>query len=252
MTDLALPRRTLLKTGLAATAAGLLLPDLALAGDPTPAQTEGPFHPLQRRRTATGAVVQVDARLRKHVDKDADLTFVSDRPGVAYGTVVLVDVTVLSADGDRPLTNANVEVWQACASGRYNHRSDPSTEWLDPSFQYWGRSPTGVGGGVLFRTVIPGAYQASPGWVRPPHIHVKASAPGHRELTTQWYFEGVRFYYQNRTWTADDLRNLNARDQVLAGVPLERRGDVVSQARLETVGAERVRRARYTLRLEKA
>lgn len=43
----------------------------------------------------------------------------------------------------------------------------------------------GANGAYRFSTDFPGVY---PG--RPPHIHVKAFAPGHRPLTTQLYLRG--------------------------------------------------------------
>jgi protocatechuate 3,4-dioxygenase beta subunit len=86
--------------------------------------------------------------------------------------------------------------------------------------------------------------------IRPPHIHVKVAAPGHRALTTQWYFEGVSFYYGNRTYDAAALRGLNQRDQVLGAVPLERRRDVIALAQRVGPASARLFRATYTLRLE--
>lgn len=256
MTDLALPRRKLLKASLAGAAAGLLVPPgLAWACDATPAQTQGPFHPIQTRRLATGQVVRVDQRLagRRYVDRDADLTFVNDRPGAAYGQVIEVHARVVTADDAcAPIAGAEVELWQACVTGRYNHRNDPSGEWLDPSFQYWGRARSDAQGNVLFRTVIPGAYLAGGSWIRPPHIHVKVGATGHRTLTTQWYFEGVTFYYGNRTYDAAALRSLNQRDQVLGAVPLERRPDVIATARQVGPASARLLSASYTLRLARA
>lgn len=245
-----LSRRALLRTSLLGAAGLILPPGLACAGEPTPAQTEGPFHPLQ---PGPGGA-RIDARLRRFVDRDADLTFVDDRPGTAFGQVVEIDVQVVSAGGpqgdDAPLEAADVELWQACVSGRYNHRSDPSREWLDPAFQYWGRAITDAQGHARFRTIVPGAYAAGAGWVRPPHIHVKASAPGHRELTTQWYFAGARFYYQNRWWSPRALDDLNARDRVLGALPPERRAEVTS--RLVAADEPEVLRARYALRLAPA
>ena len=250
MTDLALPRRKLLQAGLYG-AAGLLVPSgLALACDPTPQQTEGPFHPIQTRRLSTGQVVRVDQRLRRWEDRDADLTFVDDRPGHAYGQVLEVHARVVTADDDcAAIEGADVEVWQACVTGRYNHRSDPSTEWLDPNFQYWGKARSDAQGNVLFRTVVPGAYAAGGGWIRPPHIHVKAAAAGHRALTSQWYFEGVSFYYGNRNYDQNALRSLNQRDQVLGAVPEEQRRDVVAAVQRLGPPTARTLRASYTLRL---
>ena len=89
-----------------------------LAADPTPVMAEGPFHPFGGGTGPAG-----DRRLRKWTDSDVDLTFVSDDPGTAQGYVAYVTGKVVDEDG-RPVAGARVEVWQACASGRYNHRSD--------------------------------------------------------------------------------------------------------------------------------
>jgi protocatechuate 3,4-dioxygenase beta subunit len=45
-----------------------------------------------------------------------------------------------------------------------------------------GAQKTGATGAYAFTTSPPGVY---PG--RPPHIHVKVTAPGHKPLTTQLY-----------------------------------------------------------------
>ncbi|MGE0711144.1 MAG: hypothetical protein AB7N76_29350 [Planctomycetota bacterium] len=227
-----LSRRNLIKLslggalGLAAGASAT-----ACAGTPpTPAQTEGPFHPLGRRRAADGTVIEEDRRLLQLVDKDADLTFVADKHGTAYGRQVVVTGLVRD-EQDQPLSGALVEIWQACVTGRYNHRSDPSREWLDPSFQYWGRATTDAAGRYAFRTIVPGAYRADSSWIRPPHIHYKIARRGYQDLTTQLYFRGTGFYYDGRMYQADVLERLNERDQILAGVPRDQRERVIAALR---------------------
>lgn len=231
MTDLIQSRRNLLRASLGG-AAGLLLGGAgsALAGDPTVAQVEGPFHPMPQRRNADGDLVTVDQRLISTVDRDSDLTFVSDAPGTAIGTQAIV-TGIVRDENDRPLPNAEVEIWQACVSGRYNHKSDPSQEWLDPEFQYWGRATSDASGRYTFRTVVPGAYRANGSWIRPPHIHYKVSRRGFRDLTTQMYFSGVTFYYGNRFWPADVLRQLNERDQILRSIRADLRPSVIAVGR---------------------
>ena len=142
------------------------------AGIVTPAQTEGPFYPV------------VD-----QVDKDVDMIHVQGHGGTAKGQVIRVGGTVQDAEGN-PLANTQVEVWQACHSGKYNHPDDTNTAELDPDFQYWGRTTTDAKGRYAFLTIKPGAYPADSTWTRPPHIHFKVAAPGFRSLTTQMYFEG--------------------------------------------------------------
>lgn len=138
----------------------------------TPKQAEGPFYPI------------VD-----QMDKDADLVQFAGQTKAPIGEVIIIHGQVTN-QFCQPVKNALVEIWQACASGRYNHESDPNTAELDPNFQYWGKAVTDAAGNYRFRTIIPGAYPADEGWVRPPHIHFKISRLGHRELITQMYFAG--------------------------------------------------------------
>lgn len=197
MTD----RRSLLKTlaGAAASAAALAKAgDAAACADATPRQTEGPFYPR-----------------RPQADTNWDLTQVEGRTGQAQGEHVYVLGTVTDADC-RPVEGALVEIWQACASGRYNHPGDTSGLALDPDFQYWGRVLTGADGTYKFRTVIPGDYPADDTWQRPPHIHFKVTKRAFRELTTQMYFAG---------------HELNGVDHILNAVPLAQRASVVIEKR---------------------
>ncbi len=200
MTMKTLDRRDALKAMLGLGGAGLLASQAGIAGvlgaacGLTPAQTEGPFFPI------------VD-----QPDKDNDLTFVKGGRGKALGDVIYVTGTVTD-ESCAPVAGALVEIWQACASGRYNHPDDTNPAPLDPNFQYWGRATTGAGGGYAFKTILPGDYPAEPGWMRPSHIHFKVHGRGFHELTTQLYFEG---------------NPLNARDKVLRGVPGSQRARVV-------------------------
>lgn len=88
------------------------------------------------------------------------------------------------------LPDAQVEIWQACASGRYNNLKDPNPAPLDPHFKYWGETITDVKGEYLFKTIVPGAYPADTNWDRPPHVHFKISKRGYHDLITQMYFKG--------------------------------------------------------------
>lgn len=142
------------------------------AGTITPEQTEGPFYPV------------VD-----QPDKDADLTKVEGRDGVALGEPVIIEGTVFGEDG-KPIANAVVDVWQANAAGRYAHEKDPNPAPLDPNFQSWAIMTADENGRFRFKTVKPGAYPVAGDWSRPPHIHFKVSRRGFKEITTQMYFPG--------------------------------------------------------------
>lgn len=141
----------------------------------TPQQPEGPFYPV------------ID-----QIDKDADLIQVDGAKKIALGEIVIVQ-GVLTDQNCKPVAGALVEIWQACASGRYNHPSDPNTAPIDPDFQYWGKAITDSKGQYRFRTIKPGSYPADVGWIRPAHIHFKVSALGYIELITQMYFVGDQF-----------------------------------------------------------
>jgi len=95
------------------------------------------------------------------------------------GSGLAISGEVHSYPGCRPIPGARVEWWHADRSGRY----------VD---SLRGMQKTGATGGYAFTTSPPGIY---PG--RPPHIHFKVSAPGHKPLTTQIYLRGgeksVRF-----------------------------------------------------------
>ncbi|UCH74316.1 MAG: hypothetical protein JSU82_00165 [Rhodospirillales bacterium] len=156
----------------------------------TPRQPEGPFYPV-----AIG-------------EADGDLTRVSGAGGRADGTVIEVTGRVLGA-GCRPLPGCVIELWQANRHGRYDHPGDRQhTRPLDPNFQGYARLVADKDGAYRFVTIVPGAYPASRYWMRPPHIHFRLRAAGHRPLTTQMYFAG---------------NPLNDSDRLLAQVPPDRR-----------------------------
>lgn len=160
----------------------------------TPAQTEGPFYPINDQ-----------------ADKDWDLTIVTGKRNPAKGQIILIEGIVQDSQC-QPINNAIVEVWQACVSGRYNHPGDSNPALLDPNFQYWGRSITSQKGQYHLKTIIPGDYPASNTWTRPGHIHFKIQKRGYHELTTQMYFKG---------------NELNQTDYILNGLSEQEREKVI-------------------------
>src|SRR5688500_16931520 len=72
----------------------------------TPDQPEGPFYPV-----------------RDQLDKNSDLTFVDGRRGRAQGKIIHLQ-GVVSDVNCQPVKDVVVEIWQACATGRYNHPGD--------------------------------------------------------------------------------------------------------------------------------
>jgi len=179
--------------GLLAAPKGLAQTAAAMCGI-TPAQIEGPFYPV-----------------KPQPDTDWDLTQVNGKIGTPLGQIIFI-VGKVQDENCNPIEGALVEIWQACASGKYNHPNDPNTAALDPNFQYWGKAVTDKQGQYKFKTVVPGAYPADVGWIRPPHVHYKVHKLGFHELTTQMYFAGNKF---------------NAQDKILLNIPANERQKVI-------------------------
>ncbi len=154
-----------------ASSAGILISRTAWATDllPTPAQTKGPFYPIPE--------------IEKQKYFDVDLTRLDPNSPVADGNQIAIQGSIVDLEG-KPLADTIVEVWQACASGRYNHPEDKNDRPADPNFQYWARMTTDRDGAFSFKTIEPGKY---PG--RTPHIHYRIVSRKHKELVTQMYFQ---------------------------------------------------------------
>jgi protocatechuate 3,4-dioxygenase beta subunit len=90
---------------------------------------------------------------------------VRDRTGQGF----VISGTVRSTRDCTPLSGARIEWWSADSRGEYDdaHRA---TQQVDAQ------------GRFQYETDFPGRY---PG--RPPHVHVRVTAPGHRLLVTQVY-----------------------------------------------------------------
>lgn len=223
-----LSRRDFIKAGggtAVGVGAGALLAGNALAqvcGIATGKQPLGPFFPSEG--TAERPIREdADPAIPSYLANDNDLTFVRGKQGTAAGQVAHIHGHI-SDENCRPVSSATVVIWQACASGRYNHRGDvdnrdfrhPLTgetiqRTLDPSFQFWGQATTDEAGEYQFKTVVPGFYPANlqSGWYRPPHIHFLLSFIGHPQFVTQMYFRGADI--ADNDW----IQQLNQRDVLL-------------------------------------
>lgn len=136
----------------------------------TPTQTEGPFYP--------------ETSIEKQLFSDTDLSQKLGSHEFAKGQQTIINGTVRDQKG-RPLNGAVVEIWQACATGRYNHsRDNKNPSLLDNNFQFWGRAITGQDGAYSFTTILPGKYPGRTG----RHIHYRIDAAGFKRLSTQCYF----------------------------------------------------------------
>ena len=96
-------------------------------------------------------------------------------------------------ENSRPLEGLLIEIWQANAAGRYNHRVDQHDAPLDPNFTGAGRAITNGEGRYRFVTIRPGEYpwrNHYNAW-RPAHIHFSLFGPAIvTRLITQMYFPG--------------------------------------------------------------
>jgi len=137
----------------------------------TPGEILGPFYPVLKR-----------------VDQGADLTTIAGKPGRAAGQVIHVMGRVVNVQG-QPVQGARVELWQANTHGRYTHPSDTNPAPLDPNFEGFAVQNTDAEGRYRFKSIKPGAYPATPNWMRPPHLHFDVTGKINR-VVTQMYFPG--------------------------------------------------------------
>lgn len=116
---------------------------------PTPSNTLGPFY-------------KEGAPVRERLIE----------PGEA-GAPLLVAGRVFNTDGE-PLPAAVLEVFHSDHYGKYDQEG----------FRYRGRIPVRAQGDYRFETIMPGQYGG-----RAQHVHYVITAPGHKRLVTQLYFE---------------------------------------------------------------
>lgn len=172
-------RRSFLKNSLLGTVAAFVAGDLK-AQISTPRDAEGPFYPITPQK-----------------DKDADLTQVAGKVGIAKGTIIEIYGQVLDTDSN-PVEDATIDLWQANSFGKYHHPHDTSEAPIDEHFQSWAIIQSGTAGKFRFKTVMPGAYpyDAKPEDQRTPHIHLKVGKHGYEPVLTQMYFPEQK---QNKT-----------------------------------------------------
>ena len=187
-----------LLTRRAATAALVALPAVwtGLRAQPTPAlrltpaQTEGPFYPVNLPQDS-------DADLLRN----GTLTYSDGKPAWVEGRVTDLQ--------GRPVAGAQVEIWQCDEAGHYHHPGDSGK--ADPAFQGFGRVVVGGDGSYRFRTIRPVAYSG-----RSPHIHVKVRLGSRALLTTQLYVAGNPHNERDFVW-----RKLSAADRGAVTVPFQ-------------------------------
>jgi protocatechuate 3,4-dioxygenase, beta subunit len=125
-----------------------------------------------------------------HFPPIPDLSVVNGKS--ALGERIIVRGRITDEDG-RAIPRTIVEIWQANASGRYQHPADQHDAPTDPNFHGEGRVFTDDDGWYRFTSIKPGAYpwrNHHNAW-RPNHIHFSFFGSGFAaRLITQMYFPG--------------------------------------------------------------
>lgn len=186
-------RRELLRAGVASTAALCLGSCAADASSPASAAAHpAPKPPSPAPSTSSAPLAATPACLETEdnilgpfwIDGAPVRSDLTER-GIR-GTRLRVTGRVLGLAGSActPLSGALLDVWQA------DHRGTRSARYSDErTWRLRGRLYTAEDGSYDLRTIVPGNYRTGDAF-RPAHIHVRVSAPGHRLLTTQLYFQG--------------------------------------------------------------
>jgi protocatechuate 3,4-dioxygenase, alpha subunit len=166
----------------------------------TASQTAGPFLHIGMYPSAAG--LQLRTQEKPNVMAAAS----------AAGEHIRIEGRIYDGAG-APVRDAQVEIWQANAHGRYDHPADNQDKPLDSGLRGWGRAVCDLESGLFwFETVKPGRVPGRHGQkMMAPHVNVWIVARGiNIGLNTRMYFE--------------DEEQANAEDPVLALIePPERR-----------------------------
>jgi len=153
------------------------------------------------------------------------------------GERITLEGKVIDGSGT-PLRDVLLEIWQANATGRYNHPADRSPGALDEEFRGWGRAGSDFESGlVTFETIKPGAIIDKAGRRGAPHINVWIVARGiNIGLNTRLYFSD-----EEAANAADPVLNLieqPVRRSTLIAKRSERAGKIVYSFTINLQGPE--------------
>jgi protocatechuate 3,4-dioxygenase, beta subunit len=150
---------------------------------------------------------------------DADLTTRGKATPLGERTVVHGRVT---DENGAPVRNSLVEIWQANASGRYDHPADTHDAPLDPNFHGAGHTLTDDEGNYRFVTIRPGSYpwkNHAFAW-RPAHIHFSLFGNVYAQrIITQMYFPGDPMLALDPIFNS--IADAKARDRLICTLDLE-------------------------------
>jgi catechol 1,2-dioxygenase len=105
------------------------------------------------------------------------------------GERLVVTGTIVEDDCITPVAGALLDVWQADEDGVYHDAGK--------QYRLRGQLMTDAAGAFRVESIRPGAYELSPGVMRPAHLHFIISKPGFATITTQLYFAGDPFLPPN-------------------------------------------------------
>jgi protocatechuate 3,4-dioxygenase, alpha subunit len=144
------------------------------------------------------------------------------KPG-AQGQRIRLEGVIFDGTGTL-VRDAQVEIWQANAHGRYDHPDDHQAKPLDEAFHGFGRAVADFKTGVWwFETVKPGSVEGRRGTLMAPHINVAIFA------------RGINVHLNTRIYFADEAE-ANAKDPVLRLVEQEKRRQTLFARRDEREG----------------
>lgn len=177
----------------------------------TASQTAGPYLHIGMAPQAAG----IDLR------KDEKANLLAGQG--AKGERIRLEGTVIDGEGCL-VRDAQIEIWQANAAGKYDHPADWQDKPIDPAFKGFGRAVTDFKTGLWwFETIKPGSVTGRGGRPMAPHINVAVFARGiNIHLNTRIYFE--------------DEADANAKDPVLNLIELEPRRATLIAKREEREG----------------
>lgn len=150
---------------------------------PTPQDLESSFYPTEFPADVDNDLLRI-VPSHSSLAHDARSAAAAEGRGIplAAGRAVYLSGRVLDIGGG-PVRAARVEIWQCDAGGVY--RDPQASGRPDPHFAGYGVTTTDWAGNYHFRTIRPVTCAK-----RTPHIHMRATAPGHVPLTTRIYDAG--------------------------------------------------------------
>jgi catechol 1,2-dioxygenase len=133
--------------------------------------------------------------------------------GTDPGEIFLISGRV-TGEGGTPIPGAIVDIWHANSKGGYSF-----IDGEQAPFNLRRRIETDAQGRYLARTIVPNGYGCPPQSAtreiltllgrhaeRPAHVHYFISAPGYRQLTTQFNFTGDKYLHTDFAFgTRDEL-----------------------------------------------